>query len=91
MFMAQEALRGLLFPDHPYRLDPLGRQETVEKLTRADLLDQFERQVRAGNLVLSVFGDITPDQAAELAGSRLGAIPHRRRASETDPGRKSHT
>ena len=75
IFMAQEALRGLLFPGHPYRLHPLGSKNTVEKITREDLLAHFRRHVVASNLVLSVFGDITPDLAARTIGARLGGIP----------------
>jgi zinc protease len=75
IFMAQEALRELLFSGHPYRLHPLGRKETVNKIARSNLLPHFEKHVRSGNLVFSVFGDITPDQAVQLAKSRLHDIP----------------
>ena len=74
IFMAQEALRELLFPGHPYRLHPLGRKETVDVVTRESLLAHFRKHVLAGNLVLSVFGDITPEQVTRLAGARLSGI-----------------
>ena len=74
IFMAQEALRELLFPGHPYRLHPLGRKDTVDSMTRTNLLAQFKKHVLAGNLVVSVFGDITPEQAASGMGARLGTI-----------------
>jgi len=74
IFQAQEALRELLFPGHPYRLHPLGRTNTVDAITRADLVAHFKKHVLAGNLVFSVFGDITPERAAALAGPRLAGM-----------------
>lgn len=75
-FLAQEALRHILFPSHPYRCIPLGTKEAVEKIERADLLAHFKKHVVSGNIVLSVFGNITPSAAKNLAVRYLKKIPH---------------
>lgn len=74
-FVAQDALRQTLFPHHPYRLDPAGRAEAVRALTRDALREHFRRLVVSGNLVLSIFGDITPGEALALADKALADIP----------------
>jgi zinc protease len=46
------------FPDHPYRNDPLGTEQSVAAVTRADLLAFHRRMVNPAHSVLSVYGDI---------------------------------
>jgi zinc protease len=66
-FVAQEALEQVIFQGHPYRWPPLGRRASVAALDQAALRAHFRRTVVTGNLVLSIFGDITPAAARELA------------------------
>jgi zinc protease len=75
MFVAQEALRALLFPGHPYRFNPLGTEDTVSGLRREDIAACHERHTVSGNAVFAIFGDITADRAAELAEKHLAALP----------------
>ncbi len=76
MFRAQENLNALLFPPgHPYRLNVLGNEDSVARLQRDDIAAQHDRLVKAGNMALSVFGDITVARAQELAEKYFAAIP----------------
>lgn len=75
MFIAQEALRQTLFPNHPYRWDPNGTEATLERITRDDVAAHFRRLATRENLVLSIFGDITPERAEQLATRHLDRIP----------------
>ncbi|HMP77796.1 MAG TPA: pitrilysin family protein [Kiritimatiellia bacterium] len=75
MFVAQEALRELLFPDHPYRFTASGRPETVERLTADDARAHYARLANRSNVVLAIFGDITRDRAVALAERYFGALP----------------
>jgi zinc protease len=84
MFRAQENLRALLYPDHPYRFSTLGTEESVARLDRAQLAALHGRLVTASNLVLSIFGDITPGDALALAESALAGMP--RSAAPPAPG-----
>lgn len=74
-FAAEEALRQTLFPNHPYRWAPQGSRETVQGLNRDALADHFKQQFVRSNLVLSIFGDITKEQARQLAERYLSEVP----------------
>jgi len=71
---SSRALIETLFVTHPYRLDSLGTEESLKRVTRADILDVFKRYVRPDNGVIAVFGDI--DKAAVRAEleRRLGKL-----------------
>lgn len=79
-FIADEALRRMLFPNHPYRFTPTGAENSVKDLQRDQILRHFNRLAVRKNVVLALFGDITADRARELAekylaGLRDGAPP----------------
>ena len=75
MFLAQENLRSLLYPNHPYRFNQSGTKQSVAGLSRDDIVAHYKRHVVAGNLVLSIFGDITPERAQELAEEFFSGVP----------------
>lgn len=75
MFIAQEALRQTLFPNHPYRWDPNGTEQTLATLTREDVAAHYRRLATRSNLVLSVFGAIDPERAEKLAIKYLDRLP----------------
>ncbi len=75
MFIAQQALRQTLFPDHPYRWDPNGSEVSLQKISRDDSAAHFARLAKAGNVVLSIFGDVTADRAAALAEKLFASLP----------------
>lgn len=74
-FAAEEALRQTLFPNHPYRWTPQGSRETVQSLNRDALASHFRQQFVRSNLVFAIFGDITKEQAQQLAERYLSEIP----------------
>jgi zinc protease len=74
-FVAQQALDSMLFAGHPYRWNPLGRRESIEKVSAADLRASFRRQMVTGNMTLSVFGDLTADEAERLVTKAAAHIP----------------
>jgi len=53
-------LRPLLFGAHPYARQPLGRKETVEKATVADLKKLHTAWVQPENLSIGVVGAVEP-------------------------------
>ncbi len=75
MFVAQEALRETLFPNHPYRFNASGRPESVRALETPHVRAHYERLVNASNLVIALFGDITLQQARALAERHFAAVP----------------
>ena len=70
----QQALRETLFARHPYRLNILGKPETVAKLTRADLVDFHRRYVVPNNMVLAAFGNVKADVVLEKVQAKFGGM-----------------
>lgn len=62
-----------LYQAHPYRLDPIGERETVEKLGPAELQRWYGSHYGTDNLVLTLVGDVDPDEAFALAEELFGA------------------
>lgn len=78
MYQAQVALQEALFPGHPYRLPELGTEASVDRIGREDLVAHLQKLAVSGNLALSVFGDITPDEARRLAEEAFADMPRGR-------------
>ncbi len=76
MAVAQQQMRDLLFPQHPYRHTPDGTADTVAAITREDLIAYHRDLTVAGNLAIAVFGDISPDDASRLVTAALARLPH---------------
>lgn len=60
-----------LFPTHPYGLRLLGKKDTVRKISREELDAYYRRIVTPKNTVVSVVGDVAPDEVVKLAEARL--------------------
>ncbi|MBN2302642.1 MAG: insulinase family protein [Lentisphaerae bacterium] len=86
MHVAQMELAKALFPDHPYRWSPLGTEETVKAISRNNLVEHWKKHVTAGNITISVFGDITQAQAETLCQKYLRRIP-----TQPSSNAKTHT
>lgn len=75
VYVASRALRGMLFPGHPYANETLGTPESLGRISREDILAYHRKALVADNIVLAVFGDISASSAEALAGSYFGNIP----------------
>jgi predicted Zn-dependent peptidase len=62
----------LLWPGHALGRDIAGSRESVSALTREAMLDYLSRQYQPGNAVLSIAGDVQPDEVREQV-SRVSA------------------
>ncbi len=90
VFLAGEALRGSLFPNHPYRLTPPGTKDAVLAITRQDLRAFHRKCVVSGNIVLACFGDLAANQARDIAEAMFKRIPNGARpAIEHEPAAPS--
>jgi zinc protease len=66
--VAMEGLMRLVYPDgHPYGRPARGTVDSVERITRDDLVRLYEDQVGASGLRLVIVGDVEPDIAYEGA------------------------
>ena len=70
--VAFNRLRQLMYPQHPYGISVLGTETSVAALTRADLLQYHQTYFRPDNLVVSLSGRITPQQAIALIKKTFG-------------------
>jgi zinc protease len=54
-----DRLRTLLYSGTPYSLPQIGTTQTVNKLTRTDVVNYFERYYRPDNILISVVGNVS--------------------------------
>ena len=64
-----------LYPKHPYGLRSLGTIKTVKKLTASDTSKLYKRIFSPKQMVMSVVGDVNPDEIKDLAEEYLGDLP----------------
>ena len=72
--VARNILREALFRDHPYALRGKGSADSVEKLSRKQLLAFRDRYLVARNGVVSVFGNVKVSEVRELFENALGEM-----------------
>ena len=73
--IAGRAMAALLFPNHPYGLPANGDPGTVKAITRDDLLAWVAHHIGRDALIVSVAGDVTPDQLKPLLDSAFAGLP----------------
>jgi len=62
------------FATHPYRQSVIGERDTVERFDAAMIRAHHDRLIQLPNLVLSVAGDVDPDEIAAAMSSRLSGL-----------------
>jgi zinc protease len=82
----QQVLRETLFTHHPYRMNPLGKPETLTRLSRTDLADFYRRFVAPNNMVICVFGDVKAAEVLKKIEAKFGAMkPSKLELPKTGP------
>ena len=80
-------LDQLVWPDHPLGRDIGGTRESINSITREQLLDYFHAHYSPSNTVVSVAGAIDHDEVVEALASRLnGWLPTEPRTFTPAPG-----
>ena len=74
-WVAHRTMNQTIFAGHPYHLPGVGFEETVERITRADLVQWTKKRMARDNLLISVCGDISADQLAPLLDQIFGDLP----------------
>lgn len=71
-------LRPMVYGAHPYSWPVIGKSfESLEKVTRDDMVEWWKRNYGPDNAVLAVAGNITWEDAYAKALKWFGDIPHR--------------
>ena len=70
--IAYDHLQKMMYGEHPYGFSSLGTESTVSNLTRNDLVDFHQTYLRPDQMVVSIAGKISPEQALSLVGEAFG-------------------
>jgi zinc protease len=73
--IGRRALNALVFGDHPYGSPYEGTAESVQALTRDDLVAAHEAVLARDRVYIGAVGDITEAQLASLIDELLGGLP----------------
>jgi zinc protease len=76
---ASVAMRRTLFGDTSYGLDPLGNEETIQKISAVDLNTFYRKLAVPNNCVIAIYGDINVAEAKAavekaFAGWKRGSV-----------------
>lgn len=83
--VAERLFYARLFDGHPYGHMPDGDEDSVRRITRADLVAFHERYYTGSNAVVVIVGDIDRSRAESVADRILGSLPRGRPASPLPP------
>lgn len=70
--VAMKAFNQLVFHGHPYRWPLNGTEESLVKISHADVLNFYNKEYVPSQVILTVVGDVTAEQVATLVGSHFG-------------------
>ncbi|MDP1946182.1 MAG: pitrilysin family protein [Nitrospirota bacterium] len=71
--IAMKAFNQLVFHGHPYRWPVTGTEETLNKISLADVQSFYGREYSPSQVIITVVGDITLEQATALVQTHFGA------------------
>ena len=71
--VAMKAFHHLIFHGHPYSWPAHGTEETLNKITVADIQQFHVREYLPNQTILVIVGDLTQDQAAMLVQTHFGS------------------
>ena len=84
--VAMKAFNQLVFHNHPYRWPVSGTEETLSKITLADVQGFYAKEYLPNQVILTIVGDITTEQATALVQTHFGAW--KKGPAQTRPVRK---
>ncbi len=70
-----EKIVEVAFADHPYHNPIIGYKQDLWNLQRESLVRFYKKHYIPNNAVLTVVGDVNPEEVFEKAESNFGAIP----------------
>lgn len=73
--MASRVFDQLVFGEHPYGSAREGTLDSVEGLSREDIVAAHEAALTRGDIYISAVGDITADELGPLLDDLLGDLP----------------
>jgi zinc protease len=71
-YVASTVFRRLVYGFHPYGFPGTGTPESIERITRSDLVEYHARYFTPGNSILAVVGDVTAAEAFAAVDKAFG-------------------
>ncbi len=71
-----ECVNETMFPDQPVGRPIIGTEESINRITRQDLLNHLHKFYTGSNMVLGVVGKVDHEQIHEWASQYFGHIEH---------------
>lgn len=78
-----EAMEAALFQNSPYGIPVIGWRSEMEKLSRKDAIDFYDKYYTPNNATLLIAGDVTEPEVRKLAEATFGKVKRR-----ADPGER---
>jgi zinc protease len=72
--VTEKELRAALFKNSPYSMSRLGTADSIDTITRKDIIRFYREHSQGSNMVISVCGDVDKDKVSSLIESRLRGI-----------------
>ena len=73
--LADEAFFHAVYGDHPYANDASGKEESVKRIKRQDLVAHYKRFYVGRNAIVAIVGAVDRKQAEALAETIVGKLP----------------
>lgn len=70
-YLAERLFKKSVYKNTPYSLNIKGNEDSVNLITRNDIVNFYEKYYRPDNLILAVVGDITVNEVEELIASKF--------------------
>ena len=70
--VAMKAFNQLVYQNHPYRWPVHGTEETLNKITLADIQSFYAKEYLPNQVILTIVGDVTVEQATSLVQIHFG-------------------
>lgn len=83
--LAADAFSAAVYGAHPYAHPVEGTAESVQAITRQDVVDFHKRYYQARNAVFAIVGDLNKSAARALAEKLSGALPAGEHAPPVPP------
>jgi len=71
--VAMKAFNQLVFHNHPYRWPVQGTEDTVGKITLADVHSFYAKEYLPNQVILTIVGDLSLEQATALVHGHFGS------------------
>ncbi len=88
--VTHETLHAVMFDQHRIRRWRIGREEVLARFTRDDVLGYYRSRYVPSRVIVSIAGDVDPDQALELARRAYGGWAPGAAASDPSPPEPPH-